>query len=116
MRGAVHLPARCGAEQSLSYAGPVDLAAPGCRRNNRTVHLVDLQPVGSRLGLDSAVHHARGLVLAARRHEPARDGTGAGAARAKGGGVVSQTVIDVSPLPEHAFGQRSLQWWATMGM
>jgi cytochrome c oxidase subunit III len=29
---------------------------------------------------------------------------------------VSQTAIDVSPLPEHAFGQRSVLWWATMGM
>jgi cytochrome c oxidase subunit 3 len=29
---------------------------------------------------------------------------------------VSQAAIDVSPLPEHAFGHRSLLWWATMGM
>jgi cytochrome c oxidase subunit 3 len=29
---------------------------------------------------------------------------------------VSQTAIDVSPLPDHAFGQRSLLWWATLGM
>lgn len=29
---------------------------------------------------------------------------------------MSQTAIDVSPLPEHAFGQRSVLWWATMGM
>jgi len=29
---------------------------------------------------------------------------------------VTQTAIDVSPLPEHAFGHRSILWWATMGM
>jgi cytochrome c oxidase subunit 3 len=29
---------------------------------------------------------------------------------------VTRTAIDVSPLPEHAFGHRSILWWATMGM
>jgi cytochrome c oxidase subunit III len=29
---------------------------------------------------------------------------------------VSQAAIDVSPLPEHAFGHRSVLWWATLGM
>jgi cytochrome c oxidase subunit III len=29
---------------------------------------------------------------------------------------VRQTAIDVSPLPDYAFGQRSLLWWATLGM
>ena len=29
---------------------------------------------------------------------------------------MSRTAIDVSPLPDHAFGQRSVLWWATMGM
>ena len=26
-----------------------------------------------------------------------------------------QTVIDVSSLPDHAYGQRSILWWATLG-
>lgn len=29
---------------------------------------------------------------------------------------MSRTAIDVSPLPDHAFGQRSVLWWSTMGM
>ena len=29
---------------------------------------------------------------------------------------MSRTAIDVSPLPEHAFGHRSLLWWGTLGL
>lgn len=29
---------------------------------------------------------------------------------------MTRTALDVSPLPEYAFGHRSLMWWATLGM
>ncbi len=30
--------------------------------------------------------------------------------------MIRRQVIDVSPLPDHAFGSRSIMWWATMGI
>jgi cytochrome c oxidase subunit I+III len=59
------------------------------------------------------------VVLAkAQEHQRGNASTGKGAAAARGrdGAGMTTRVLDVSPLPSFAFGQRSVLWWATIGM
>src|SRR5882757_5917467 len=62
--------------------------------------LVDLHPLGGRLGLDTSRDCSHRLVLAERR---------------AGGRVMKESVVlDLTKLPPHGLGTASLTWWGTL--
>src|SRR5688500_14910792 len=75
-----------------------DLAAVVGAGGNGIVHRLDFYAVGRRVGFDPDLHRARRLVLAQDRRRMNRP----------------PRTLDVTPLPDYAFGHRSPMWWGTM--
>src|SRR3954453_18920211 len=89
-------------------AGPDDLDLPCRGRHDGAVHRVDLHAMGASLGRDTLCGHADRLVLAEERRGGCRN-------RGARTTVSERAAIDVSRLPNYAFGHRSVLWWGTLG-